>query len=297
MLVNPGRETFVNFPSAILPDKAVTVFLPEPAVPLHQKYPVVYLLGVWPKDAKAAQEVLDRSAQKAILVGVNVEEADLKDVNKIVSFFTKELIPYIDTNYPTKDEPAERAIAAQGAAGTRVLSALLARKQLFARAFAANGGIQPVSFAGSDKKSRILATGSHAELNAIWQTLQEMGRVYGSQVALKIKEGASLLGDLNLDYLFAPAEELSVVKIEGEVKPKIIFITPEEKAVVEVRAVLRNGMQYDYIPQELHIAPPYLEWNATEGILHPIAGAMAGKVKISAFVDKLRFNAKIRLKK
>ena len=107
LLIHPGRETFLNFPSASVGnDKTVTVFLPEPAVPLRGRYPVIYLLGAGPDDAQAAQEKLDGSARKAILVGVNFTDAELADTDKIATFFSRELVPYIDTNYPTVDEPA-----------------------------------------------------------------------------------------------------------------------------------------------------------------------------------------------
>ncbi|MBO7238706.1 MAG: hypothetical protein J6U96_05490 [Elusimicrobiaceae bacterium] len=297
MLVKPGREVFVNFPSAILPDKAVTVFLPEPAVPLHQKYPVVYLLGVWPKDAPLAQEILEKSDQKAILVGLNVEEADLADPAKIVQFFSQELVPYIDTNYLTKDEPAFRAIAAYGPSGTKTAAALLARKQLFGRALLVNSGEEAISFAGADKDLRVLAAGNRAELTVLWQTLQEMGLPYGSQVALQMSNKASLFANLNLEYLFAKGADLAVDKLEGEITPKTLFITPQEQARADFRVTLENGMRFDYIPLDLRIAPPYLNWNAGLGVLHPVPGASAGKVKISVFVDKEKFEGKIKLKK
>jgi len=297
MLVNPGRETFINFPSAILPDKAVTVFLPEPAVPLKQKYPVVYMLGVWPKDAPAVQQLLERSQQKAILVGLNVEETDLADISKIVNFFSYELVPYIDTNYPTIERPAARVIAAQGGTAAKVLAGLLARKHLFGGAFLANSGIKPVSFAGAEENLRVLACGSREELAVLWQTLQEMGFAYGPRAALRVTEQTDFFKELNLDYLFAETSALQVDKLEGKVNPNVLFISPDEKAQLDMQAVLKNGMRFDYIALDLRIAPPYLGWNAQTGQLRPVPGAMAGKVKITAFVDKLKCSTKLKLKK
>ena len=297
MLVNPGRETFLNFPSAILPDKTVTVFLPEAAVPLKQKYPVVYMLGVWPKDAPVVQEVLDKSTQKAILVGLNVDEADLADSSKLVNFFSQELIPYIDTNYPTITEPSARAIAARGVAGTKVLAALLARKNLFGRAFVADSGLQPISFAGADKNLRVLASGPRAEVAVLWQTLSELGFSYGTRAAVLVRENANFLKELNLDYLFASAQDVEIDKIEGGVSPRMLFISPDQTAQLDVRVILNNGMSFDYIPLDLRLAPPYLSWDGVSGQLRPLPGATAGKVKITVFVDNLKFNTKIKLKK
>ena len=297
MLVKPGREVFVNFPSAILPDKTVTVFLPEPSVPLHQRYPVVYLLGVWPKDAQTVAQILNNTEQKAILVGLSVEESDLENPTKIVQFFSQELVPYIDTNYLTKDEPVFRAIAARGKAGAKVVSALLARRQLFARVLLVDSGEDAVSFAGVNKQIRFLAAAEQPELAVLWKTFQEMGLKYGVQVALQITNNATLLKNLNLDYLFADDKDLEVDKLTGDITPKTLFIASTEQAQLHVRAILTNGMKFDYIPLDLRIAPLYLTWDVATGILHPLPGAGAGKVKISVSVDKAAFVGKIKLKK
>ena len=297
MLLNPGRETFLNFPSAVLPDKTVTVFLPEPAVPLRKKYPVVYLIGAGPKEASSVQALLARSEKKAIFVGINITKEELQEPGKITTFFSRELVPYIDTNYPTLAEPSYRGIAVKGAQSMRVLAALLAKKQLFARAFVLNSGKEPVSFAGADVKLRLLAAGNREELAVLWQTLQETGRMYGTQVALHITPETSLPDLIDLDYLFAEQADLQLVKLEGQTDTKTVFLTPNAKITFVTWAVLANGMRFDYIPLSLRISPPYLAWDPFSGVLQPIAGAAAGKVKIGVVVDNLDFTAKIRLKK
>ena len=297
MLLNPGRETFLNFPSAVFPDKTITIFLPEPAVPLHGKYPVVYVIGAIPKDAPAVQDLLARAAKKAIIVGVNLTEADLKKQGDVSTFFSRELVPYIDTNYPTLQEPVFRAIAASGPTGTRALAALLARKQLFARAFVLNSGTAPISFAGADGKLRVLAVGAREELAVLWQTLQDMGRKYGTQAVLQIAPETTWAESLNLDYLFADDADLQIVKLEGNTSSKNAFIARNSSVSFSVKALLANKMEFDYIPLNLRISPPYLSWDAALGVLKPIPGATAGKVKIGVTVDNLGYTAKIRLKK
>lgn len=298
MLINPSRETFINFPSAVLGnDKTVTVFLPEPAVPLRGKYPVVYLLGAGPKDAAAAQARLEASARKAILVGVNFDEKDLADTAKITAFFSRELVPYIDTNYPTVDDPSSRAVSSRGAAGAKALAALLARKNLFARAVIVDGGETPVSLAGSDRALRVLVAGKRSQA-VVWQkTLEDMGLSYGPGFVTALGGDENLFSSLNLDYLFAPAQELAVKKLKGTVSPSVLYLEGEDKAKLSVSAQLANAMTFDYVPLSVRLSPPYLDWNAAAGELAPIPGAAAGKVKIGVFVDKKAFNGKIRLKK
>lgn len=298
MLINPGRETFLNFPSAIMGnDKTVTVFLPEPAIPLHKRYPVVYLLGAIPKEAPLVQQCLDRSNQKAILVGINFTEQDLADTDKIAAFISRELVPYIDVNYMTKDEPAWRGVAALGPTGAKALAALLAKKELFTKAVILNGGTEPVSLAGADASLRTLIAGEQAQA-AVWQqTLQDMNLHYGPDFVTVLGNFATLPEAVDLDYLFAPADELQVEKLKSQVEPDVLYLTEDVVARLSVKATLNNGRQFDYIPLSLRLSPPYLNWNAAEGTLSLISGAAAGKVKISASVDKKQFKDKIRLKK
>lgn len=298
MLINPGRETFLNFPSAIMGnDKTVTVFLPEPAIPLSKRYPVVYLLGAIPKDAPAVQACLDRHTQKAILVGINFDETELADTDKIAAFISRELVPYIDVNYLTKDSPVWRGVAAAGPTGAKALAALLAKKELFTKAVILNGGTEPVSLAGAAAGLRVLLAGEQ-EQAAVWQqTLQDMSRVYGPDYVTVLGDFAKLPEAIDLDYLFAPAEQLSVKKLKSRTEPEVLYLNEDNSARLRVQATLKNGKVFDYIPLSLRISPHYLDWNAAEGTLAPISGAAAGKVKISGSVDKKQFKAKIRLKK
>ncbi len=297
MLINPSRETFLNFPSATMPDKTVTVFLPESAVPLHQRYPVVYLLGAIPKDAEAAQAVLDKSGRKAIFVGINFTDKDLANVSKLTLFFAQELIPYIDTNYSTLTDAPYRGVAALGGAGAKALQMLLARKDLFGRAVLVHGGEEALLWANMDPSMRILAAGTRAEL-AAWQTSwQQLNGEYGPDFVTKIDPDATLFSALNLDYLFAPAEEVTVVKVQGSTVPNKLSLSANEKAVLTLQATLANGQQFDVLGLDLRISPPYVSWDAATGELTPIAGAATGKVKLSVTVDNVDFTTKIKLKK
>ncbi len=298
MLINPGRETFLNFPSATVGnEKTVTVFLPESSVPLRQRYPVVYMLGVGPKSAPQAQAHLETMRQKAILVGVNFDEKELADTEKIVRFFSRELVPYIDTNYFTLDEAAGRGVAAAGAEGAKAAAALLAQKNLFTRAVVLNGGTEPVSLAGADPSLRVLLAGERAQAIVWQQTLTDMDKVFGPDFITVLGTDMNLWDALDLNYLFAPEDTLSVKKLKGAVVPAKISIQNDEKSRLNVKALLANGNEYDFIPLQLRLSPPYLNWNAAEGELSLISGAEKGTVKIRAFVDNKKFQTKIRLKK
>lgn len=297
MLINPSRETFINFPSAALDsEKTVTVFLPEPAVPLKGRYPVVYLLGAVPKDAPAAEALLAASQRKALLVGVNFEENDYADVDKIVRFMTRELVPYINVNYSVFDDPSSRAVVSGGAASAKAAAALLAQKDVFARAVILNGGENPVSLEGAAESLRVLLAGERPQVFAWQQVLERKGLAYGPGFAAKL--GASgLLEAVNLDYLFAPAQQLTLKKLRGDLFPRVLTLGGGETASLSLSAALDNAMTFDYLPLAPKISPMYLDWNGKDGTLSVIPGAQPGKVKISVSAGKTGFLGKIKLKK
>ncbi len=298
LLINPSRETFIHFPTAVLEQApTVTVFLPEPAVPLRGRYPVVYLLGVGPKAAASAQQALARAQHKAILVGVQTEEKAWEDPEKISTFFGRELLPYIELNYPTIDHPTARGVAAQGAAYAKALAALLRRKDTFARAAVLDGGETPVSLAGASEQLRMWVGGARAQAVVWQQTLLEQGSSYGPGFVLRLEEGKSLPEALDLDYLFAPAAELKVKKLRGEIFPPALSVATQETTTLALHAQLSGGKQFDYVPLTLKLSPMYLQWDFAAGTLRPLSGAQPGKVKISAQVDKAVFKGQIKLKK
>ncbi|WP_458401643.1 hypothetical protein [Candidatus Avelusimicrobium sp.] len=299
LLINPFRETFVNFPTSTLQSEglAVTIFLPEPALPLRQKYPVVYVLGVGPKDAEAARALLENSAQKAILVGVNLTEENMQDVEKVADFISRELVLYIDANYPTLAEASQRGIAAQGAGGGKVLAALLAKKNLFTKGVLLNGGHWPVSLAVADENMRLLLAGNRNNASVWAQTLQDSQKDFGPDFAVKLTEEKSLLAVIDLGYLWADAARLMPKKFTARVTPDHLSLSAKQPAYLAVSATLANGQVFDFMALDIRLSPHYLNYDAESGALTAIPGAQPGKVKISQNVGKKKFSTKIRLKK
>lgn len=297
MLINPGRETFVDFPSKTLGwIKTMTVFLPEEAVPLKGTYPVVYVLGAGPKDAQEVKAFLDASAQKAIVVGVDLSDKDLKDVSSAVDFVAKELVPYTDTNYPTYAYPESRVIAGTGAQYAAVAAALLGKPGLFNNGMLALPGAEPVKTA-FPSKLRLLLRGSAEEI-AAWQLyLDDNGFEYGRNFVCRLGDSRAFADNLPLTYFFGPAKDLAVRKAEAAVSAKTLSLEDEAGVAFTVKTVLQNGLEFDYLPASLRLSPPYLSWDASKGRLFVVSGAEAGTVKIHGLAGRAAFNAKIKLKK
>ena len=296
ILLNPGRETFINFPSQTLPGKTVTFFLPEPAVPLTGHYPVVYVLGAIPKNAPLAQAFMDVTPHKALVVGVNLTPEEMADAARVVRFFKRELIPYVDTNYPTLANAAHRAVAAQGTEGGLLAYALLYQPELFTQALLADPDPALLNASHLPQNVRLAAWGDRPVLAALQARLENAGLAYGTNFVLREGEPANLFEELPMAYWLAPAEKVSVRRVRAAVSPARISLTGGV-AQLQVTAQLANGRVYDFYPSALRMSPPYLDYDALAGTLSVISGAEPATVKISAQTGKTAYRTKIKLKK
>ncbi len=298
MIINPGRETFVHFPSQVLGNQyTLTVFLPEKAVPLSKQYPVIYLLGAGPQQALDAQRFLEKN--KVLVVGINFKESDYQDQDKIVEFVSRELIPYIDTNYLTLTDPSRRILAAHGEQASLTALELFAKPNLFGGLALASSGnaiekfVMPLS-----GTPRIFVTGNQTELALAQQKLEKAGLVYGSGFALNYASaGEDLFAGLDWEYLAADSQAVSLDRLTASTDKRVLVLNGEDKISLFVTAFLKNGRSFVYVPVSLRMSPPYLVWNPMQGVLSGLPGAEPGKVKIRGGVDKKGFYVKIKLKK
>ena len=296
LLINPGRETFVHFPSTILGNTyTVTFFLPEPRVPLKKNYPVIVLLGV---SNKQAPEVATLQKQMpAIVVGINFSEEDYtRHGEKIVQFLSRELLPYLDTNYWTIPGPENHWLAAQGEAAAGVALRALQTPNLYGALFLASPG---KAWANSSLPAvRTFVTGSEADLALAQQALEAAGKVYGVDFALRYtKDTLPWFVQLDANYLAARAEEVTLKRVESVLANNVVRLSGDNKTRLRSWAVLANNSFFDYVPVGLRMSPPYLSWEPSTGELQVLPGAVPGKVIIRALADKPAFTLKLKIKK
>lgn len=297
LLVNPWRETFVQFPSRFVGNShRVTFFLPEESVPLRQAYPVVYLLNAGPEQKEQARAWLAASQQKALVVGLDFTEEDLRDADAAVRFFSQELLPYVDTNYYTLARPSARVIGGAGEQAARVVNLLAANPDLFSAAVLIHPGTD-ASFAQFSEGQRVFLR-ADAEQAGVWQEeLSRKGLTYGNNFVYRLEGSEQAFDNLPLEYLFASAEAVQVRRATARPESKTLSLAGDSSVRFLVRVVLNNGMEFDFLPSRLHFEPASLLWNPFNQTLAPAPGASAGTVKISGVVDKKPFKTKIKLKK
>lgn len=298
MFVASGRETFFNFPSDILGSVyALSVYLPEDAVPLRGRYPVVYFVGL----DREAKEAYGRFAQenKVLLVGIGLTEKELEQKTvQTGAFITQELIPYIDTNYSTFASPDKRLVAAQGKmAGRAALEVFNQGHSVHNLALQDTQGVVE-NIRLPESKTRILVRGTQGELANAAQLLSAQQVPYGSGFFLQESTVENTpLSVLPLTYFFAPQADVLLEKVTARVGVKTLPLAPGTSVSLRLDTQLKNGLTGVFVPPSVRVSPPFLNWNSTLGSLSVINGAESGRVNISGSVDSVEFSTQIMLKK
>lgn len=298
LFIAPGRETFFNFPSEIMGNVySLTMYLPEEAVPLKGRYPVVYYVGL----DREHKDIYSQFAKKnkVLLVGIGLTENELaRQTKRAVDFITQELIPYIDTNYATFDSPDRRVIMAQGKyAGRVAVESFNQGHSIYKLALQdAQGALENIHL--PQAATRIFVRDTPAEQANNTQLLAAQGGVYGAGYFLQNTTlDASVLDEDVFKYLFAPEEDVSLQKVKAVAGVKTLSLSEGKSASVQVVTQLKNGLKGVYVPETLRMSPPYLNWNSTLGMVSVISGAESGNVQISGFVNNLPYSVEIMLKK
>lgn len=298
LFIAPGRETYFHFPTKAFGEKYnLRVYLPEAASQKAQKYPVIYVLGLEKDFREAVKKYLEHHS--ALVVWVDFKQSDFEaDKEQIVQFFAQELLPYIDVNYFTFDTPEKRILAVYGEPAAKVAAQLLQKPELFNFAFfeQAQNGLDDLQKLSA--RARISVSGTQRDLALAGRALQKAGAQFGTQFVLHYTDGKKdAWRDVDLDYFFAPAEQLLPVKWQAFLSKNVLPAQAGETTRLQVIATLKNKTVSSYVPESLRVSPPFLEWDALNGTLQVRSGAEAGKVKISADAADLRFKTALKLKK
>ncbi len=296
IFTHPGRETFVYFPSQELgATNTVTFFLPETSVPLTQSYPVIVALGVVPKQAREVAAFQQKTP--AIVVGVNFEEQDyVPRATQIERFLTRELLPYVDTNYLTKTGPENRLLAVQGKSAARIALRVAQNPNLFgALALFSPGDVWENSDA---PHVRTLVVGTQAELALAQKFLEQHGKTYGPDFALRYNAPDAVWFDgIDASYLWADKAQTQIKYARADVSASKISLAHPQEVFLRVWVVLANNSLFHYVPSRLRMSPPYLMWEPLRGALQVLPGSRPATVRVRNVVDKPEFSVKIRLKK
>ncbi|WEK55839.1 MAG: alpha/beta hydrolase-fold protein [Candidatus Cohnella colombiensis] len=147
-------------PSYILSEqtRSIRVYLP-PGYQPWISYPVVYCQDGedffnFGRIATHTQKlILENDWEPYIIVGVDVDKKlrtaeyspDGDRNERYVKFFAEELVPWMETNYPVRDDPTDRILAGDSLGGTVSLSIALRYPSMFHRIISLSGAFYDVS--------------------------------------------------------------------------------------------------------------------------------------------------------
>jgi S-formylglutathione hydrolase FrmB len=163
-------DTILVYSNAMQKNIKVAVVIPDNAkLQTGIKFPVVYLLhgysgnhGSWLKDAPQLQYRADQ--YQVMLVcpdggyGSWYYDSPINDSIKYETFITKELIPYIDSNFPTSANKDHRAITGLSMGGHGGLFLGIRHSDLFGNAGSVCGGVDIRPFPNSWDIKKSLGT-------------------------------------------------------------------------------------------------------------------------------------------
>ena len=190
-----------------------------------ERYPVVYLLngyggdyGQWPITTPQLTKTADDL--KIIFVcpdggiGSWYFDSPIDSSIRYESYFTKELVPYIDANFSTKANPKSRAITGLSMGGHGALYLAIRHSEIFGAAGSTSGGVDFRAFPNRwDIKK---ALGDYENNKERWYEYTVM-----RQVELLKNNQLALIIDCGIDDFFMPVnralhEKLLQLKIDHD---------------------------------------------------------------------------------
>lgn len=166
-LMHAAKTETLNIATQLVPGVMnVTVITPD-GYAADTRFPTVYLLNGYSGDnTDWTQKIQPRLGELADLYGMVMVMPDGRDSwywdspvrgdMKMESFITKELVPYIDSHYPTDPQASKRAITGLSMGGHGALWLAMRHSDIFGNAGSMSGGVDIRPFKGKWKTSELL---------------------------------------------------------------------------------------------------------------------------------------------
>ena len=135
------------------------------------------------------------------------------------------------------------------------------------------------------------AEGPVDNMGALHSALVNKNLVYLKDFAYDIVAGGTKHFD-NLEFLFNK-EGRKIVKIRPYQQFQTLDLSKDFVALFWLNLKSKSGYDLAYIPQNIRIAPPFLNWNKEQAAFNIISGATIGKIKIDG---KTEFGKKFKAK-
>lgn len=201
-------DTITITSTYIEPEMKVVIISPEGQIP-GDRFPVVYLLhghgGRYDDWVTRAPQIKELADQYRLMIvcpdGRNSWYFDSLHDQKMQmeSFITRDLIPYIDSNYPTFADPAHRAITGLSMGGHGSLWLGLRHPEIFGSMGSMSGGLDITPFPG--KWNIAAALGPQQGNEDVWASHSVIN------ILPDATPGQNIIVDCGIDDFFATVNE------------------------------------------------------------------------------------------
>ncbi len=285
IFVKDGEEVITNFPSAYLPmtPKIHIIFPSE----ISERKASIYIFSPEELDKAKIQKMYPDFFGKYFFITVLLEEGE----NKFAQFLTSELLPYIEVNYAVLPEADKRTLVAKNSFALAYLSDLKNISAYLKNAALGFDYSSPLPKIEIEKGLNLWSEGPVDNMAALHAALSKQNLVYLKDFAYDIVAEGTKHFD-NLDFLFNK-EDRKIVKATQYQQFETLDLEKDFASLFWLNLKAKSGYNLAYIPQDLRIAPPFLNWNKEQAVFNIIPGATAGKIKVSG---KTEFGKKFKAK-
>ena len=286
IFVKEGEEVITNFPSENL-TAAPKIHIVLPKLDGQNRYPSIYIISPEELDKEKIEKMYPAFYGKYYFVTVRLEEGE----KKFAQFLTSELLPYMEVNYPVSSTPQDRTFVAKNSFAIAYLADLKNISAYLKNAALGFDYSSPLPEINVTKNINLWAEGPVDNIAALHAALAKQNLVYLEDFAYDIVAGGTKHFD-NLEFLFNKKGR-KIVKTTPYQQFDTLDLDKDFTSLFWINLKSKSGYNLAYVPQDLRIAPPFLNWNKEQAAFNIISGATVGKIKVSG---KTEFGKKFKAK-
>ena len=285
IFVKDGEEVITNFPSANLTTTPkIHIILPSENT---GRYPSIYIISPEELDKEKIEKMYPNFYGKYYFITIMLEEGE----NKFAAFLTSELLPYMEVNYFVFSVPQDRTLIAKNSFALAYLADLKNVSAYLKNVALGFDYSSPLPEIQAVNGLNLFAEGPIDNMGALHAALAKQNLVYLEDFAYNItKEGTQHFD--NLEFLFNK-EGRKIVKTTPYQQFQTLNLDKDFTSLFWLNLKSKSGYDLAYIPQNIRIAPPFLNWNKEQAAFNIIPGATVGKIKIDG---KTEFGKKFKAK-
>jgi len=224
---------------------------------------------------------------KYFFITVLLEEGE----NKFAQFLTSELLPYIEVNYSVLADGAQRTLIAKNSFALSYLADLKNISAYLKNAALGFDYSSPLPAIEAVSGINLWAEGPVDNMGALHAALAKQNLIYLEDFAYDIVTGGTKHFD-NLEFLFNKKGR-KITKTTPYQQFVTLDLDKDFASEFWLNLKAKSGYNLAYIPQDVRIAPPFLNWNKEQASFNIIPGASAGKIKVDG---KTEFGKKFKAK-